>query len=230
MNFRLILLILLVLIFTICGIYISVLSFEATSLQESYQKGDVEIIQNTTPGSVPHIIQFKNNGKKPLMVETGQILTSNTSQDMVVAEDKMVNQNSSSYISAYCFQPNQTATLGAKLTPSGKASAEIYQLIKNSNLADAQNSTSTQLQIWIIVSGDNLNLKTGEATVLIEKQGINNTEINNKLNDARTNLVKVLNLTEGELKNLSPQSPNDVDLVNWINVFINWFKNSFNIS
>jgi hypothetical protein len=230
MNFRLILLVLLVLIFTICGIYISVLSFEANSLQETYLKGEVEIIQNTTPGSVPHIIQLKNNGKKPLLVETGQILKSNSSQDLVVAEDKTVNQNSSIYIRAYCFQPNQTAVPGAKLTPSGKASEEINQLIKNSNLADAQNSTSTQLQIWIIVSGDNLNLKTGEATVLIEKKGINNTEINNQLNDARTNLVKVLNLTEGELKKLSPQTSNGIDPLSWINGFINWFKYSFNIS
>jgi len=231
MNFRVILLVILVIIFTISGIYLSVLSFEATSLKDSYNKGETEIIQNTTAGTIPHVILVKNNGKRPVMVETGQILISDTSQDLVVAEDKMVNQNSSSYIRAYCFQPNQTAVPGSKLKPTEKASNEVQQVIKNSNLADAQNTTQTQLQIWIIVSKDNVNLSSGEASVLIQNQSINNTNITNQLNEAKDNLSKSLNITEGDLKNINPQSSlGSGDIIEWISGFIDWFKASFNIS
>jgi ARG and Rhodanese-Phosphatase-superfamily-associated Protein domain len=231
MNFRVILLLILVLIFTLSGIYLSLLSFEATSLKESFNKGEVEIIQNTTAGTIPHVILVKNNGKRPIMVEMGQILASNTSQDLVVAEDKRVNQNSSSYIRAYCFQPNQTASPGTKLSPTDKASNEVKQLITNSNLADAQNTTRTQLQIWIIVSRNNIDLNSGEASLLTQNQSINNTEITTQLNEARTDLIKNLNLTDEELKNIKPESAiGSDDIIGWINEFINWIRTSFNIS
>lgn len=229
MNFRVIVLIILVLIFTICGISIWVISFQSTSLQNSYNAGEAEITQNTAAGTVPHVILVKNNGKKPLMVETGQILESSSSQDLVVAEDKVVNQNSSSLIRAYCYQPNQTATPGIKLKPTNKASSEIKQIIKNSKLSDSQNITRTQLQIWILASKNNLNINSGEASVFIENQGISKTEINQKVQEARNDILKTFNITEGEIKNLNPTSTISLDdIFNWINNFINWIKNSFN--
>lgn len=231
MNFRVILLVILVLIFTISGIYLSILSFEATSLKDSYNKGEMEIIQDTAAGTVPHVIMIKNNGKRPVMVETGQILVSDTSQDLVVAEDKMVKGNSSSYIRAYCFQPNQTATPGTKFTPTDKASKEIQQLIINSNLADPQNTTKTQLQIWIIVTKDHVDLNSGEVSVLMKNSSINNTEITNQINEAKENLLQNLNITEGEIQNIKGESSlGSGDIIGWINGFINWFKASFNIS
>ena len=230
MNFRVILLVILVLIFTFSGIYLSMLSFDATSLKNSYGKGEVEIIQNTTAGTIPHVILVKNDGKQPIMVESGQILVSNSSQDLVVAEDIRVNQNSSSYIRAYCFEPNQTATPGSKLTPTDKASSDVQQLIKNSNLADQQNTTSTQLQIWILVSGDNVDLNSGEASVLLKNQNNNSTEIVNQFNEAKNNLLKNLNITEDQIKNIKTESTiSSSDIVGWINEFINWIKTSFNI-
>ena len=230
MNFRVILLVILVLIFTFSGIYLSVLSFEATSLSNSYNNGDVEIIQNTTAGTIPHVILVKNNGKKPIMVETGQILVSENSQDLVVAESKTVNQNSSSYIRAYCFQPNQTAVPGSKLKPTDKASPEVQQIVMNSNLADPQNTTRTQLEIWIIVSRNNVDLNSGEASVL-QNQSINNTEIAAQLNEAKNNLLNNFNITEEELENIKPDnSIGSGDIISLINEFINWIKTSFNIS
>jgi len=123
------------------------------------------------------VILVKNNGKKPLMVKIGQILTSNTSQDLVVAEDKWITQNSSSHVKAYCFQPSQSATPGTKLIPTEMASSEIQQIITESNLEDTQNTTKTQLEIWIIVTGNKINVDSGEAASLMDKKGINNTEI-----------------------------------------------------
>lgn len=227
MNFRVILLVVLVLIFTVSGVYLNVLSFGANSLKDTYNDGDLEIIQNTTAGTVPHVIMVKNNGKKPVMVEAGQILLSESSQDMVAAESKRVNQNSSSYIRAYCLEPNQTATPGEKLKPKDMASSEIKQIIENSSFADAQNTTRTQLQIWIILSGGNVDITQGEAAALIEKQGINSAEITRQLNDAKTSLIQALNITEGEIKDIKPSSSIGVD--DLINGFINWMKNAFNI-
>ncbi len=227
MNFRVILLVVLVLIFTTSGVYLNVLSFGANSLKDTYNDGDLEIIQNTTAGTVPHVVQVKNNGKKPVMVEAGQILLGESSQDMVAAESKRVNQNSSSYIRAYCLEPNQTANPGEKLKPGDKASTEIMHIIDNSNFADTQNTIRSQLQIWIILSGGNVDITQGEASALIKKQGISSAKITGELNEAKTSLIQALNITEGEIKDIKPSSSISID--DLINGFINWMKNAFNI-
>ncbi len=228
MNFRVILLVILVLIFTLSGVYLSVLSFEATSLKEAYDDGNLEIIQNTTAGTVPHVVLVKNNGKRPVMVESGQVLQSDSSQDLVAAQGKRINQNSSGYIRAYCLEPNQTATPGEKLNPKDKASSEIKHIIDNSNIADTENTTMTQLQIWIIVSGGNVDINKGEASALIKKQAISTSEITRQLDEAKTNLLESLNITEGEIKDIKSNS--SIDIGNLINGFINWIKNAFNIA
>lgn len=231
MNIRAILLVLLVVIFSLGCVLFSFMSFDSNSLKDAYQEGNVEIIQNTTAGTVPHVIEIKNTGKKPLMVETGQILTSNSSQDMVVAQNKKINQNSSAEVKAYCFQPGQRAIPGSKLIPSNKATSQIKEVIKNSNLLDKNNATQTQLQIWILVSQDNVNLSSGEAIALMEKQGITSAKILQELSDARNNLIKTLNITTEDLKNMGNNSSSNIlnELYNLITEFINWIKNSFGI-
>lgn len=231
MNIRAILLVLLVILFSLGCVLFSFMSFDSNSLKDAYQEGNVEIIQNTTAGTVPHVIEIKNTGKKPLMVETGQILTSNSSQDMVVAQNKKINQNSSAEVKAYCFQPGQRAIPGSKLIPSNKATSQIKEVIKNSNLLDKNNATQTQLQIWILVSQDNVNLSSGEAIALMEKQGITSAKILQELSDARNNLIKTLNITTEDLKNMGNNSSSNIlnELYNLITEFINWIKNSFGI-
>lgn len=231
MNIRAILLVLLVILFSLGCVLFSFMSFDSNSLKDAYQEGNVEIIQNTTAGTVPHVIEIKNTGKKPLMVETGQILTSNSSQDLVVAQNKKINQNSSAEVKAYCFQPEQKAIPGSKLIPSNKASTQIKEVIKNSNLLDKNNATQTQLQIWILVSQDNVNLSSGEAIALMEKQEITSAKILQELSDARNNLIKTLNITTEDLKNIGNNSTSNIlnELYNLITGFINWIKNSFGI-
>lgn len=228
MNFRVILLVILVLVFTVSGAYLSVASFQANSLKTAYDEGNLEITQNTTAGTMPHIVQVRNGGKKPVMVESGQILGSDDSQDMVAAESKRINQNSSDYIRAYCYEPNQTAVVGAILSPKAKASSEIKYLIDNSDIVDTDNATSTQLQIWILVSGDNVDTTSGEVQAFVRKQSISTSEITSELNDARTSLMESLNITEEEIKGLEPTS--STDLGDLINGFINWIKSAFNIA
>ncbi|HOI71108.1 MAG TPA: hypothetical protein PLC38_02350 [Methanobacterium sp.] len=228
MNFRVILLVILVFIFTVFGVYLSVVSFESNSLITAFNDGNLEITQNTTAGTVPHVVMVVNSGKKPVMVESGQILRSDTSQDLVAAENKMINQNSTDYVKAYCYEPNQTSTPGTQLYPKDKASSDIKQIIDHSNIMDSRNTTSTQLQIWIIVSGNNLDTTAGEAQELVKKQSVSNAEITRELNDARINLLKSLNVTEEEIKNIKPTSSFDIGAL--IKEFIDWIKKAFNIT
>jgi hypothetical protein len=228
MNFRVILLVLLVFIFTIGCILISNLSFQSTSLKDSYNDGNVDIIQNTSAGTVPHMILIKNKGKKPLMVESGQLLVSNSSQDVVVAEDKWVNQNSSSFIRVYCYQPNQTANPGTKLIPADKAPTEIRQIIKSSNLTENQNMTQTQIQIWLLVSKNDVNTNSGEAIAFTDKQGINSTDLTQKVQSARTGIIQSLNISETDIKNFNTNSSTSFnDIFRWISAFVSWIENAF---
>lgn len=235
MNFRVLLLIFLVFLFFIGTVIFSFRTFETNSLNQAYQDGSVELIQNTQAGTVPHIVTIKNNGKQPLTVRTGQILTSNNSQDLVVAEDKRIDKNSSANVKAYCFEPKQKAAPGSKLAPSNQASQQITAIINNSNLSNIQNTTQTQLQIWILVSGNEVNINSGETSAFIEKQDLSNANILQELSDAKDNLITSLNISTNDLKTINQTSfqNNSGDIFNWINSLINefitWIKTSFGI-
>lgn len=236
MNPRVILLVLLIVLFSLGGAIFSLLSFETSSLSQAYQDGNVVIIQSTPAGTVPHVVTVKNTGKKPLMVEHGQILNSSSSQDLVIAENKRVDQNSSENVKAYCYEPKQKAVPGSKLTPGGQASSQIKSVIENSNPSDIQNATPAQLQIWILVTGDNVDINTGEGPALIQMQQISQSNLNQQISTAKSNLITVLNITSSELKNInqnnSQSSLNDFfnQIINWINGFIDWIRSSLGIS
>ena len=59
MNLRVILLVFVVILFVLISILISFISFENNSLSQGYQDGNVQIIQSTPPGTIPHIIIVK---------------------------------------------------------------------------------------------------------------------------------------------------------------------------
>ncbi|MGA2676589.1 MAG: ARPP-1 family domain-containing protein [Methanobacterium sp.] len=235
MNLRVILLVFVVILFVLISILISFISFENNSLSQGYQDGNVQIIQSTPPGTIPHIIIVKNNGKKPVMVESGQILTSNISQNLVVAEDTLVEQNSSESVKAYCYEPNQSAVPGSNLTPSSQASAPVETIIRNSNPSNIQNATLTQLQIWILVTKDNVNINSGEAPSLVQTQQISDSQLNQDISNAQNNLITTFNISSSEIGNLNQTSSQInlnyiiTDAYNWINIFVNWVRNSLGI-
>lgn len=230
MNFRVVLLVFLVVFFMVGATYLNVHSFESSSLKDTYNAGDLEIIQNTTSGTVPHTIQVINKGQKPVKVEVGQIFGSNSYQDMVVAEEMTINQNSSIYIRAYCFEPKQVAKPGEKLKPTGKASTEIIQVIEGSNLADSNSSLQAQLQIWTIVSGDNITTTTGEVPAVMKNQGLTSYQMSQLINQSRTNLAQTLGVSQGQLKDISSTSSVGSSISSSINGFFDWIKEAFNIT
>ncbi len=235
MNLRVILLVFVVILFVLISILISFVSFENNSLSQGYQDGNVQIIQSTSPGTIPHIIIVKNNGKKPVMVESGQILTSDISQNLVVAEDEVVDQNTSESVKAYCYEPNQSAVPGSNLKPSNQASAQIETLIRNSNPSNIQNATQTQLQIWILITKDNVNINSGEAPSLVQTQQISDSQLNQDISNAKNNLMTTFNISSSEIGNLNQNSSQInlnyiiTDAYNWVNIFVNWVRSSLGI-
>ncbi len=235
MNLRVILLVFVVILFVLISILISFVSFENNSLSQGYQDGNVQIIQSTPSGTIPHIIIVKNNGKKPVMVESGQILTSDISQNLVVAEDEVVDQNTSESVKAYCYEPNQSAVPGSNLKPSNQASAPIETLIRNSNPSNIQNATQTQLQIWILITKDNVNINSGEAPSLVQTQQISDSQLNQDISNAKNNLMTTFNISSSEIGNLNQNSSQInlnyiiTDAYNWVNIFVNWVRSSLGI-
>lgn len=226
MNFRLVLLILLVMIFTSICVFIGFTAWGGDSLPDAYSKGNIEIVHNTPAGTVPHQVTIINKGKKPVSIQSGDVLISNTSQDLVVAEDTEITPTSNITVKTYCFQPEQKAIPNTKLTPSIPASNQIKMLIKNSDLSNIQNATQTQLQIWIIVSKDNINPNSGESSALREKQDISNLEFTENITSAKNNLLSTFSISLEQIKSINKTNTtyNSNQIINGINELIEWIK------
>lgn len=226
MNFRVILLVFVIFIFAAGFGFMSYSESLGVPLKQAYNDGKVTVVQNTTAGTVPHLVTVQNNGTRPVQVQKGDILRSNSSQDVVVAEDKSVPQNSVTNVNVYCFEPVQKAVAGAKLQPSATASSQIKKIIDNSNPSDIQNATAAQLQIWVIVSGGNLNIYTGEPAALVSTQGITFSKLRQELSDAKSSVMTTFGVTSDGLKTLAGNTTSSGTGLNGIT---DWLKSSFGI-
>jgi hypothetical protein len=225
MNFRVILLVFVIFIFATGFGFMSYSESLGLPLKQAYNEGKVTVVQNTTAGTVPHLITIHNNGTKPLKVQKGDILKSNSSQDVVVAEDKSVPQNSVTNVNVYCFEPAQKAVAGAKLQPFSTASSQIKEIIDASNPSDIQNATAAQLQIWVVVSGGNLNIYSGEPAALVDTQGITFSKLRQGLSDAKSSAMAKFSVTSDGLESLAGNSTSSGADLN----ILDWLKSSFGI-
>jgi hypothetical protein len=223
MNIRLISLIAVVLVFAMgCGA-LSFLYGGVITLEQAYDDNQVDIIQKTTAGSVPHNVTIANNGAQPLVVDKGTILKSKESQDLVIVDDKKISSNTNETVRAYCIEPDEQAIPGNALTPSGVVSSQINQIIDSSNPSDPQNATKSQLQIWIIVGKGNVDPYTGEAMALVQNQQIRYYQLQEKLYTAKTEVMERFNLTSVTIQNLpSTSESNSADT--WLNELEQWIK------
>ena len=55
-----------------------------------------------------------------------------------------------------------------------------------SNPKDLQNATDAQVQIWILYSGVNFKIYSGEPVAMVEKQNITYTQLRELVADAKT--------------------------------------------
>jgi hypothetical protein len=226
MNIRFILVVVVIALFAIGSGTISFVSGSGITLKQAYDNKNVEIIQSTAAGSIPHNINLKNNGTRPVVVDKGTVLENDYSQDLVIIEDKKISPGTNTTIKAYCFEPEQKAIPGAKLSPSTMASSNIMEIIDSSNPADLSNATISQLQIWIVVDKGEVNASTGEPAAVVRTQKIRFYQMRKNLATAKNDVKKRFNLTNEGLQNLESTSGSNTGNILGINNFLTWLRSS----
>jgi hypothetical protein len=221
MNIRLIFIILIILIFAFVSGYVSYSQSTGIPLKDAYKNGNVIITQNTSAGTVPHQVNIVNNGKDPIKVKAGDVLQSETSQDLVVAENITVKKNATETVMAYCLEPDQQAVPGANLNATKISSMSIKEVIMGSNPKDLQNATDTQVQIWILYSGVNFKIYSGEPAAMVQKQNITFTKLREMVTTAKTEIASKFKINPDQIDNLnqnvSTSSNNVLDrLMSWL--------------
>jgi ARG and Rhodanese-Phosphatase-superfamily-associated Protein domain len=229
MNIRLILVLLVVTVFAIGSGTISFVSGSGITLNQAYNDKNVEITQNTAAGTIPHTVTLKNNGTRPVVVDKGVILKNDSSQDLVIIENKKINAGTSDTINAYCLEPEQTAIPGSKLTPSNMVSSDIMEIIDSSNPSNLSNATKSQLQIWIVVDKGEVNASTGEAAAVVRTQKIRFNQMRQNLTAARNDVIKRFNLTPEGLQKLESTSESNTGNIPGISNFLTWLQSSLGI-
>ena len=222
MNIRLVFLIFVIVIFAAGTGFLSYSQSTGIPLTQAYANGNVVITENTSAGTIPHKVNISNNGKDPLKVQVGDVLTSDSSQDLVIAENKTLKINSTDLVSAYCIESAQRAVPGVKLKASGTSSNAIKQVIEGSNLNDLANATNVQVQIYILTSGVDFNIYSGEPVAVVQNQNINYTKLRQIVSDAKTALSTRFGVTVDNIKNINQNTTSNSG--NIANEFLNWVK------
>ncbi len=229
MNLRLILLIMVVVVFAAgCGA-MSFLSGGGITLEQAYDNKQVEIVQITSAGTIPHNVSIKNNGTKPVMVDKGTILKSKESQDLVIIDDKKINPNNNDTVQAYCIEPDERAVPGATLSPSGTVSSQIMQIIDSSNPSDLQNATQSQMEIWIIASKGTVDVYSGESRAVVQAQKTKYYLLQEKLDTAKASVMSRFNISSDAIGNISLTADSDNSANTFISNIRLWFKNTVGI-
>jgi hypothetical protein len=227
MSIRLVFLIFVIVIFAAGTGFLSYSQSTGIPLIQAYTDGNVAITQVTSAGSIPHHVNITNNGNEPINVQIGDVLVSNSSQNLVVAQNITIDKNSSDIVYAYCIQPSQKAVPGAKLNVNGTSSNAVIQVIEGSNPNILSNATNTQLQIFILTSGVNFNIYSGEPVAEVTNQSITYTKYNQIVTAASTALATTFNVTVNNISTINQnQTPNSTDSVTG---FLNWVKTNTGI-
>ncbi|MFY9639144.1 MAG: hypothetical protein WAK14_10125 [Methanobacterium sp.] len=224
MNIRLVFLILIIVIFAAGTGFLSYSQSTGISLTQAYANGNVIITQNTSAGTIPHQVNITNKGKDPVKVQVGDVLTSDSSQDLVIAENKTLKINSTDLVSAYCIEPSQRAVPGVKLKVNGTSSNAVKQVIEGSNIKDLSNATNAQVQIYILTSGVDFNIYSGEPVAVVQSQSINYTKLRQIVSDAKTALSTRFGVTVDNIDNINQNTTSNSS--NTADEFLNWLKTS----
>lgn len=228
MNFRVILLVSLIVIFAVSMGVTNFASLGGVDLEKAQADAKVEINQNTAAGTVPHTVTIKNNGTQPVTVSKGQLLNNPSSQDLVVAEDLTIPAGSNSTVKTYCTEPDQKATPGAKLTANQTANTMVLTIITDSNPSDPSSARSAQLKIWILKKGGEVDPYTGEAQAMVQSSKSTYYQLKQDLSAANNNVTTQFGLSNETLKNMTNlASPEGI--TSWIDALRNWFKNTMGI-
>lgn len=226
MNIRVVAIVLIIILFALVSGFLSYSLSGGTPLKEAYNNGNIQVIQKTAAGTVPHEVVITNNQNKAIKAKKGDILTSSVSQDVVIAEDKTISPNSNETVNVYCIEPNQRANAGTNLLPVNNTYSAVNEVINNSNPSDPQSAMKAQLQIWIIMFGNNFNPYTGEPVAVMENQNITWTQFRQDIANAKNDVMTSFNVTEDQIQNLNQNQAqsNARQTQSWANNILNWIK------
>lgn len=227
MCIRLVFLIFVIVIFAAGTGFLSYSQSTGISLTQAYTNGNVVITQVTPAGNIPHHVNITNNGNEPINVQIGDILVSNSSQNLVIAQNDTVDKNSSDIVYAYCIQPSQRAVPGAKLSVNGTSSNAVKQVIESSNINDLTNATNAQVQIFILTTGVNFYIYSGEPVSQVSNQNMTFTKYKQIITSASVALATRFNVTVDNIGNINQnQTSNSTDTVTG---FLDWVKTTTGI-
>ncbi|MDI6724324.1 MAG: hypothetical protein QMD61_06720 [Methanobacterium sp.] len=224
MNIRVVGIVSIVILFALTSGYMSYSISNGEDLKEVYNRENIQVIQKTTAGTVPHEVTVKNNGNNTITVKKGEILASSISQNMVIAENKNIEPKADETVKAYCLEPSRRAKAGTKLLPVNTTYDTVTQVISAS---DPDSAMNTQLQIWIIMSGGNLNPYTGEPVAIVEKQNLKWSQFRQNISDAKSEVMSTFNVNESEIGTLKEK-----DIYagqTWIDNIYDYIKSSLGI-
>lgn len=208
MNIRVAGIVFIVILFALTSGYMSYSISGGEALNKVYNKENIQVIQSTSAGTVPHEVNVKNNGNEVIKVKKGEVLSSSISPDMIIAEDKTVEPKSNETVKAFSLEPSKRVNVGSKLLPVNTTYDSLNQVISESDPSNKQSAITTQLEIWIIMSGGNLNPYTGESVDVVEKNGINWTNFRQNISDAKTNIINTFNVNESQISSLKNKDIN----------------------
>lgn len=222
MNVRLVFLIFLVVIFAVGTGFMSFSQTSGIPLKEAYDNGAVVLTQSSSAGTVPHHVNVTNTGRDPVKLQVGDVLTSSSSQDLVVAENKTVKANSSDVVYAYCLDPSNRAVQGSNLTAGNTSSDAVKQVIYSSNIKDINNATDAQIQIWILTSGVNFNIYYGEPVAMVEKENLTYTKLRQMVSDAKNEIASRFKIKVDSIGSFNQNATNNSG--SSVGGFLSWLK------
>ena len=100
---------------------------------------------------------------------------------------------------AFCMEPAQKANVGQQLDYTDTAPAVIYDLVEKSNPDDGNNAYKTQIKIWTILTGGNINSDSGEVSLLKEEMGISDNQFKADVNTTTEELKKEYGVKDGQI-------------------------------
>ena len=96
-----------------------------------------------------------------------------------------------------------------------------------SNINDLNNATNAQVQIWILTSGVDFNIYSGEPVAVVETQKINYTKLRQIVSDAKTAISTRFNVNVNNIDKLNQNGTSNSTGI--VDGFINWIKSTTGI-
>ena len=227
MNIRVIGVVFIVVLFALTSGYMSYSMYGGSGLKEVFNSKNIQVIQKTAAGTVPHEVSIKNNGNDTIMVKKGETLASSISSNMVIAEDKSIGPKTEVTVKAFSLEPSKRAIAGTKLLPVNTTYDAVTQVISSTDLSNSDSTYNAQLQIWEIMTGGNLNPYTGEPVALVENKNLRWSQFRQDISKAKSDVMSTFNVNENELGSLKDKQINSSQ--SWIDNATNYIKSSLGI-